>query len=153
MDRCHAENVKIICGDVLRMGQPFAPKSRYTTSTNQTAVRKCLLGLLYKLDDIKEKLDCNCLLPCHRDQFIATRIPHPTANDELMNQNQNLTWKIELHFKDDTVKVLREYPLYNAEQLISQVGGICGLFLGMSLLSISELLIYGILSIARRCVN
>ncbi|XP_052090811.1 amiloride-sensitive sodium channel subunit beta-like [Mytilus californianus] len=109
---------------------------------------------------------CECPQPCLENSYTSTfsgRIwPHQTKLNELTDQAcgtydlNHTTWydymcalktldsirnnfvKVNIYFEDLNYEVISEEPLYDATQLISDVGGSLGLCLGASLLCICE---------------
>ena len=150
MDHCFSNVAKERCGDVPMISKSYVLDTESSLSKNKSELEKCLyFKYLADYENIQKSGRCECSLPCKRSEFDVTRIPLPQSVFMNYTDNKKLRWRLRFSFRDDTVTVLTEHPLYNAEQLVSQVGGICGLFLGLSLLSISELLIHAILTFAK----
>ena len=61
-------------------------------------------------------------------------------------------WDLQIRFKSKVVNIIKEHPLYKIEELISQVGGSCGLFLGMSILSVVEIIFHAVISFIQFCI-
>ncbi|XP_063420400.1 degenerin deg-1-like [Mytilus trossulus] len=135
------------------------PKGCFTESEKRCSidVRRDLLSDMNRY--------CDCPQPCLENTYTTTfsgRIwPHDTKLSELTDQAcktyelynttggdhcdlrywhslSNNFLKVNIYFEDLNYEVISEEPLYDATQLISDVGGSLGLCLGASLLCICE---------------
>jgi acid-sensing ion channel, other len=78
---------------------------------------------------------CNCLPACNTIEYDFT------LQNELSTPNNSSFDKstIEIHFSDDDFIAFRRYERFGAVTFLSNMGGLLGVFLGMSVLSIVEL--------------
>ena len=91
-----------------------------------------------------------CNVPCENNEYFLT--PFTTvhmdnfkdqAKEYLQNQGaDNSSIVILSHMKSEKIKKIQEVPAYTAMTFLGDVGGIAGLFLGLSFWSIYESLIY-----------
>ena len=87
-------------------------------------------------------VDCVCPPPCKETLY---EVSHKRVSDIGLKNS----WLLKIRFKSKTVQVMKEYERYSAEELISNVGGLCGLFLGMSILSLAEIAFHAVISIIK----
>ena len=64
----------------------------------------------------------------------------PRAN-QLLDSNSS-SFIVVTHVPKPTIKILEEKPRYTAITFISDVGGICGVFLGISFWAIYQMIIF-----------
>lgn len=92
--------------------------------------------------------DDNCEQECSSEEYASTlsyaSFPATMYMKELAPNNsstnkQNLV-ALEVYFEDLVVQLVDEQPAYDAFRLIADIGGQLGLFLGVSLLSVTEFL-------------
>ncbi|PIO59621.1 Amiloride-sensitive sodium channel, partial [Teladorsagia circumcincta] len=105
--------------------------------------------------------DCDCPQPCEMDSYSVTvstaKWPSTAYKPEECQQNkpgsaweaakmsclewyQKNTLLVEIYYERMNYQVLTESPAYSLVNLVSDVGGQVGLFLGMSIISVIELL-------------
>ena len=149
MDRCVAITTKEKCGDVLPLFQDYVAAAAENEAKNQSQIIECLRDhqndYLKKSDFLK---GCDCKQPCKQTLYKVSYTPREIWAPEIRNNK----WVITIQFKINLVNMIKEYRLVSKEELISQIGGLGGLFLGMSLLSLIEVLFYAIISIIKGCV-
>ena len=144
MDRCAAMKMKRSCGVVLNWFRDYVTDEKQTKANNETI--PCLLDVLDRyLSDNNFLSDCGCKQPCQQTLYEVTQ-----------KQVRQLTpesrwWRLKIRFKNKMMNSITEYPVYTTQELISQVGGTCGLFLGMSLLSLVEIFFHAMISLFKYC--
>ena len=143
MDRCAAMKMKKRCGIVNYFFRELvSAEDELALKPNTTAV-ECLRKLLIEYSDTNAFLiDCGCQQPCTQRVYEVTR----KRVGDLVGP---FYWRLKIRFKNKMVNVIREHTLYTAQELISQVGGSCGLFLGMSILSLIEIIFHAVISIVK----
>ena len=89
-----------------------------------------------------------CKKPCESIDYNSTPlISWKTENNRddrgksFMNSNSS-PFIVVTHVPKQTMKVLEEKPRYTAITFISDVGGICGVFLGISFWAIYQMIIF-----------
>ena len=87
---------------------------------------------------------CKCKESCKPKIYKATQRKVKMFNDS--------KWRLKIKFESNMVNIIREYPLYTFEELISQLGGTCGFFMGMSILSVFEIIFHIIISLFKWCI-
>ena len=142
MDQCIARQTFKECGDVPHALQNYIGSHNVTNSSNATCIADRIEE--YERNPTFRKT-CRCEQPCRQRLYAVTR--------NLVGNDYNPTWVLRIRFKSKMVNTIKEHPLYSVEELISQVGGSCGLFLGMSILSVVEIIFHAIISLAKCCVS
>ena len=142
MDRCLAQKVKEKCGRVTHLFQDFVTEEKAIYDRNKTIDCFSKEAVVYERNS-SYLASCECKQPCRQRIYkVSTK-----------QVDWNMTdWHLKIRFKSKMVSVITEHPLYSVEDLISQVGGSCGLFVGMSLLSVVEIIFHGLISIAEWCL-
>ena len=78
------------------------------------------------------KLDCHCLPPC-RKAHVMTQVMPPMERAIGYESAQ-----VYIYFSSREVEVLVEKESYDLYQMVGELGGCIGLFLGVSIISIYE---------------
>jgi acid-sensing ion channel, other len=78
---------------------------------------------------------CDCLPECNSIEY-----EFEVREAKLLQKNgsQNLTAAVSVYFGDDEYIAYRRYANYGTVTFLSNIGGLLGLFLGISVLSIIE---------------
>ena len=140
MDRCLAKKMKDNCGVVIDVFQDYVlTEDEVPLDQNETV--RCLKSVLYEYIAKNTLNDCRCLQPCKQRVYRKTQ--------RILEVNERKNWYLTIRFETNMVNVIREHPLRTVEELISQVGGSCGLFLGMSLLSLIEIFFHAVISLVK----
>ena len=143
LDRCMANIILSECGALPEAFQDYIPEARIINNGNESL--PCFGKMLMEyLQNPKLLSGCNCPQLCTQTLYTATR--------NLVRSNTEKIWVIRIRFKSKMVNIIKEYPLYRMEELISQVGGSCGLFLGMSILSVVEIIFHAVISFIQFCI-
>ncbi|CAC5418667.1 unnamed protein product [Mytilus coruscus] len=162
--RCHCQ-VGNVHTEIGRFNDQMEVKVETPKGCFTETEKKCSVDVRRDLlSDINKY--CDCPQPCLENTYTTTfsgRIwPHDTKLNELTDQAcrtyelynttgydhdcdlkywhslSNNFLKVNIYFEDLNYEVISEEPLYDATQLISDVGGSLGLCLGASLLCICE---------------
>ena len=139
VDACTAKKLKESCGIMMDAFQDYFP-FKGKTAKNQSDTQQCygmFLGQYYLNNTFLN--NCGCQQPCKQSVYEVTQ-------KKLSDLDY---WYLKIRFKSKMVNVIREYPLYTPQELVSQVGGICGLFLGTSLLSLVEVFFHAVISLVK----
>ncbi|CAG0890140.1 unnamed protein product [Darwinula stevensoni] len=78
-----------------------------------------------------KRLNCSCPMPCSQVEYRVQIVP-PL-------QHANTTW-VFIYLPSRKIEILREKEAYDISQMVGEVGGCVGMFLGVSLISVYELL-------------
>ena len=143
MDQCMAKRMKNKCGNVISLAEDYVDKVPQMLKGDQNKTIKCLNDFI---DSSPFRNDCDCKESCERKVYAVNQRLVPKKSIYLNS------WELKINFKSKMVNVIEEHPLYTATDLISNFGGLCGLFLGMLLLSLFEILFHGIITIAKYCM-
>jgi acid-sensing ion channel, other len=89
---------------------------------------------------------CGCLTGCNSIEYNLKMI---YGNDKRVDGNDNVTRSsIAIYFGDDEFIVLKRYATFGTVTLLSNIGGLLGLFLGVSALTVIEIFYFFILRLA-----
>ena len=137
-ESCFLRNMLAKCGGILDRWAPLLPQ-RVPQNLPQSDPNTCLMNML----DSKLLPDtCPCPLPCHEMDFGATVSRVSEFKDG---------WLLYLMYKSHKVTSITEKPDYPFEQFLSEVGGLVGLLVGMSVLSVIEIVVYCVVSLLQKC--
>ena len=81
--------------------------------------------------------DCNRFSRCNRAKY-------QIVGSEVEDTQTNMKSKLTLQFANTDVQVVKDFYSYDAQSLIGEVGGTLGLLLGMSFMSIFDLINFAI---------
>ena len=158
------------CGDVVINARPFMsvetfpPKDKNVSKFNQ-----CFNDLYENSGSIQ----CDCRLPCYEEKY-ATKVSNTplrkasfTAkmkkdlaialniqpNDFDIDQVKKHIIRLSVYYESFTTDTFIDQPLQDIEGLLSDFGGLMGLFVGASLISVLEVLSLVVTSLFRRLVK
>ena len=121
------------CGTVLDHWQKYA-KGKYPTNKTDEETKHCLKQALR----ITNK-DCQCPFSCNETAYEAVfRISSPKTR--IVNA------EIQMVYSKNTFTLIQEHEAYPKNKFLTDIGGWCGLFSGMSFLSLVEILVFAVLS-------
>lgn len=90
----------------------------------------------------------DCPVPCQEIELFTLSTFHN------IKKNNNSLYTVEIqHDKFDSYKVIQEKQLYSWDQIAGEVGGFLGLIIGVSFVSIVELLAYFSLFVIEKCTR
>ena len=128
------------CGDVPDIMEKFIIQGVHSSlNRSQREIRKCMSEVVLKLNT----LFCGCPLACHQTKHE----PIIKTTHQLYNKSQ---WSITIVNEDSKITKIIEVPDYTLEDCLGAVGGILGLAIGASSLSIVELVVYVVLCVVRK---
>lgn len=89
----------------------------------------------------------HCPFPCEAlDLNVISTVRDPLYENVVHSDD----YKLDIHFQRvDTYKVMEEKPLYTWDQMACEIGGFIGLVMGMSIISVVEVVAYIVL----RCIR
>ncbi|CAB3400779.1 unnamed protein product [Caenorhabditis bovis] len=147
---CYQRRIIAKCGCAdPRFPNPWE-RSPYCDSRDKKTL-KCLAAEGAKLS-IK-KNHCNCPHPCKQDQYTTTysaaKWPSGSIQSKCDDQARDCNKyyrehaaMIEIYYEQMSYEILREYESYSIFNLISDMGGQAGLFLGASIMSCVEFVFF-----------
>ena len=128
------------CGDVPDTMQRFVNEGTYTLKNmSEKKRRDCMFEALSKINT----LVCDCPLACRVKKYE----PVIRTTRKLHNKSE---WLLNIYNEDNQITQITEVPAYTLEDCLGDVGGILGLAIGASSLSVVELIVYLVLCVARR---
>ena len=152
LDTCMAVKLQKKCGNVGGVLGDYVTNVPRKIPENENETIECFSeSIVDTLRDNNFFDDCGCLQPCKQKIYRVTQ-KQLTKDINGTHQSDNHDWLFKIRFKNNMVNVIKEYPLYSTQDLISQVGGSSGLFLGVSILSVMEILIYAVISLIKHCI-
>ena len=127
------------CQDVPDFYQQYIQEDAYRSSNfTQEKVSECLRSNLNA-----NRSQCDCPLACEETNYLL-RFENP------IYLKSKQTWNIFLHNQEEKVTKIQQVPAYTMEDLLGAAGGILGLAIGASSLSVVELLTYFVLYLVRK---
>ena len=122
------------CGAVLDHWQRYA-HGKYSTNKTSNNTRNCLHTVL-----MSTLQNCNCPFSCNETSF--------DAGFKVINWKEHSDMvEIQMIYNKNTFTMIEEYEAYPKDKFVTDIGGWCGLFSGMSFLSIVEILVFAVLSL------
>ena len=85
------------------------------------------------------RTSCNCLSECNSIEYDFDAFYDKTRET---NETSQLQAQGSIYFGDDEFVAYRRYESHGRVSLLSNIGGLLGLFLGISLLSIIEIVYF-----------
>ncbi|KAF2363774.1 Epithelial sodium channel [Trinorchestia longiramus] len=163
LELCHETEYMRLCGCYNREGvtintllsKPEFQNVNYTRcNTISTSGALCVAAVYALLNN--DSFDCGCHPSCHEVRYDA-QVSATNGNKEFLKVVQNVKGvamgsdlcgeedsvvRVHFYLKSNEYEEIKESAAYTGNTLISNMGGNLGLFLGMSLLSIFEVLDY-----------
>ena len=139
-ENCQVNRMWNDCGDVVDFYKEYAHKDAGSTS-NLTDQEKsyCVWNNVMS----PNPKDCNCPMACKEVEYNTRVRTHS-------NVNFNGTWEMFVFIEDNKVTMIHEVPDFTLEELLGAAGGILGLTMGASILSLVELFVYCVLYLFRK---
>jgi acid-sensing ion channel, other len=91
---------------------------------------------VYKMMQDKHVQNCNCLPSCNS---IIYHFNSHFKRSTTQNDSDEVIGTMSVYFADEEFLVLRRYASQGVNTLLSHIGGLLGLFLGASVLSVIEI--------------
>jgi len=136
------------CGDTLDYVRQFIPpeiKKKYKGNNTIQEAEMCI-WMFGKGETQKTK---NCAFPC-TDLDLGVM---PSFNERKKSKNRSATYRISLQYQRvDAYKVMEEKELYPWDQMACEIGGLIGLVIGASIISLVEIIAYFFLVIVNRFI-
>ena len=125
--------------------QAYLPES---TDFSDSEMRICLWRVLYYSHKYFLELtrDCGCRVSCKGMSFKATHLINTYSQGGYTYPQGEES--VRFKFASNIVTNVTEIPTYPSTKFLPDIGGLLGLFSGMSVLSIIELIVFFALSIA-----
>lgn len=131
------------CGDVPDHVAQYIPqhiKQKYATNNSVRDVLKCIYG--FQKEEIEIATDC--VLPCEEMELMTMLSSHEMNGKQDGNKS---IYRVDIQYQNvDTYRVVAEKKLFSWDQVIGEVGGLLGLVIGASFMSVIEIIAYLYLS-------
>ena len=136
---CMLEDYIKQCGDVPNYWMNMT--SRKIKTIYKTTLRSRLKCLKKTLFDFRSD-NCKCTLSCTETRY--------KARVKTLGQNRKGEWYITIRNDDTRITKIVQVPDYSLEDCLGNVGGILGLAIGASCLSLVEIILYCVMYIFRK---
>ena len=134
------------CGDIRDFTWPYIPeeiREVYMKPVNFSNIYYCFMQ-----QNIEDNL-ADCPLPCQETNYDVYGYTYPLPSHQVDGVKRKLVYSLNVGYQTvDHYQVMEEKALYTWDQLASEFGGLCGLVVGASILSIVELVFYFVLVIS-----
>ena len=123
------------CGDEIDRFKKYYKRS-YNASfdSKYSSVEECLQDMVLQAQ-IRNFVDCACNLQCHEIKYKVRDVGLPRIKG-------TGDWRFYIYYEDREVKTVSQVPAYPLDDLLGALGGILGLFIGMSILSGVQIVIF-----------
>ena len=138
-DTCLIRSMMEVCGNVPDVWRSIAAESGlHPTKKADEAVRKCILmeNVHARLKNQVNNSHCECQLPCEERLFSHEITSYSTPGFP------HTFWGLEFEHKSFKIEEIEEIPTYEGSKFWSDIGGWLGLLMGMSVMSVIEVIVY-----------
>ena len=135
------------CGDTFDYIKRYVPEDllrMYSRNVTVTEAQYCMLNFSQRTINSTEA----CPVPCKEIEFSTL-----TSFHNILELNNSLYTVEILHSKFDSIKVIEERQLYTWDQIAGEVGGFLGLIIGVSFVSVVELLACFLLLVIEKVIE
>ena len=141
MESCTLNTLISSCDDVLDYWKDFVPDEIARGKKNLTDQKRynCVKDFIISLASLRFH-DCDCPFQCNEIAY--------TVRWNRIHQDWDGYWRIFFKFPNFTLKKVTEVADYTIFDLLAELGGYLGLFSGVSALSLIEVAILLIVSVA-----
>ncbi|XP_031621760.1 pickpocket protein 28-like [Contarinia nasturtii] len=147
VDECFANVTKKLCGCVL-----FSmPRDNQTKICGAAKIKcyKYAVRKLYSLFGQMHLKECNCIDSCTYIEYnLKVEQSHLYMEETTRSQTNNTSQRqvhLSIFFKDSSVGVVERMETYTITDFLAICGGLLGIFLGISLLSLVEIIYFATL--------
>ena len=146
LETCTLKTLLQKCGDVIPYWQKFVTEDLEKNKTNLSVKerRKCMK----KYFTTGDLANCNCGLQCKEVSYTMKSYPYYALDFNQDYLGNATTWYFVIKRANDKVKKVTEKPAYTFSEFSADLGGHCGLLLGLSVMSLFEFLAFLIVCIA-----
>ena len=145
------------CGTVVDAWKKYIPTEQWNKSESalqnyiankNVTVEQCLAAHLpnFKAGQKKKNAASQCVNVCPK-ACEEIRWEKSIDRQDRCKKSPIGYWQFEFKFKSDFVSVHQEVPKYPMQSFLSEIGGIIGLLVGMSTMSLVEILVYAAMSV------
>ncbi|XP_055382437.1 pickpocket protein 28-like [Condylostylus longicornis] len=129
----------------------YLPRTKNTPVCN-VEQKNCLREAMKEMA-IKESFDinnqCDCLAACNTIYY-EMEVSQSELVDERNSTKTDLFASVTLFFKEDQFWTSKRSELYSMTEVVANIGGVLGLFMGISVLSVFELIYFIMLHFCRK---
>ena len=133
------------CGTVIDYWKEYIPVEHTERNHNGSwdIAAACLKRILTAPRDPNA---CPCPFSCYE-------VSYDTVFRKLYHLQYNSVVEIHINYPKNSFTSIKEYEAYPKSKFLTDIGGWCGLFTGMSFLSIVEILVFLTLALVAFCKN
>ena len=135
-----------VCGQALDYVDQFIPseyKEKYSRNSSVDEAMKCIFGQGSKGTQKTNE----CRFPCHDYDLSVIHSFNERKDTEI-----KATYQVSVQYqKVDTYQTMEEKELYTWDQMLSEMGGLIGLIIGASVISVVEIFVYFFLVLCSKC--
>ena len=135
------------CGDIRDFSIRYIPsdiKRKYKQHRNISDTNHCFI------EKNIEDATPNCPMPCSESNYDMNSFVLPYIGTQ---RSSAATYSLQIGYqKLDSYDVVEERELYSWDKLASEFGGLLGLVIGASMLSVVEIMVYLFLCFVKNCV-
>ena len=135
-----------VCGQALDYVDQFIPaeyKEKYAKNSSISEAINCIFGQGKKVTQKTKE----CGFPC--DDYDLSVIH---SFNERKDPSVKAKYQVSIQYqKVDTYQTMEEKELYSWDQMLSEMGGLIGLIIGASVISVVEVLVYFFLVLCNKC--
>ena len=135
---CFLKEVHNECGGVPDQSMEYLSHELMLNSTDTSKTEAQIRECIYQKFKQRTIAKCTCQLPCRESIFEANL-------ERKIEEKPRKSWMFTIYFKRKQIKNITERPLYEGKYLLADLGGLVGLLVGMSALSLVELVVYFVL--------
>lgn len=142
-------NMYKVCGDTIDYVRQYIPTD-IIKKYKQTKKIRDVVRCMTRYSSRESKHSLNCRFPCNDlDLSIVSTVQEGSSK---LVGNETV-YRLSIQFQRvDTYKIMEEKELYTWDQMACEIGGFIGLVIGMSILSLIEIIVYIVLLIARKLI-
>ena len=130
LQMCEWKEMHRKCGDVPDIGRKYFEEKLKNDTTNNSDRINCFDRVI----GTQNLSNCHCPLAC-------TERKYKTRTKTIESYNHSL-WEIEIRIDDSYITQITQFASYTLEDALGAVGGILGLTIGASSLSVVEIVVY-----------
>ena len=140
MQQCYLDKIFEACGFVQDYFEPHYPHQ--ANRVNQTVEDgiNCLIDFDHPFYGAK----CDCPAACEETEY---QVRVEKTKEYLPNSTR---WDFILYNSESKITLIQEVPDYTMEDMLGAIGGILGLAIGASSLSVVELCVYSVMFVVRK---
>ena len=133
---CHAKHMYDICGDVPEYWRQYLPlnEKEHNAKSIKNETEQNTRNCLYDFFESVSRIPCKCPKLCEETVYRATL-------KKTADYKKRILTFLTVYFEKQEIAERTELAAYDRTRFLADVGGLVGLLVGMSLLSVFEFLV------------